>query len=207
MDQWKTAFSMSIIKRRFNDSQPDGFFIHAFPGIVNPTLFTRRHKGDILLVQVYVDDIIFGSTNPDFRLCNIMKNNFEMSMMGELKFFLGLQVHQSPCGIFISQSQYAIELLKKHGMGECVSMSIPMTTERLDVNLKHSNDQWTFVEMIRRALYLTASRPDIAFATFVCARYQACPMVKHLKEVKRIFRCLRQSYNIGLRYPKDSGFE
>ncbi|GKC09350.1 hypothetical protein Tco_1000960 [Tanacetum coccineum] len=80
--------------------------------------------------------------------------------------FLGLQVHQSPRSIFISQSQYTIELLKKH-----------------------------------------ASRTDIAFATFVCARYQARPVVKHLKEVKRIFRYVRQSYNMGLWYPKDSGFE
>nr|GFA23921.1 retrovirus-related Pol polyprotein from transposon TNT 1-94 [Tanacetum cinerariifolium] len=87
-------------------------------GIVDPTLFTRRYGGDILIVQVYVDDIIFGSSNPDFskRSVNLMKNNYEMSMMGKLKFFLRLQVHQSPCGIFISQSQYAIELLKKHGL-------------------------------------------------------------------------------------------
>ncbi|GKE17195.1 retrovirus-related pol polyprotein from transposon TNT 1-94, partial [Tanacetum coccineum] len=116
-------------------------------GIVNPTLFTRRHGGDILHVQVYVDDIIFGSTNPDFskRFANLMKNNFEMSMMCELKFFLGLQVHQSPCGIFISQSQYVIELLKKYGMDECVSMSTPMATERLDADLQGTpTDQTTY---------------------------------------------------------------
>ncbi|GJS88650.1 retrovirus-related pol polyprotein from transposon TNT 1-94 [Tanacetum coccineum] len=173
-------------------------------------VFTRRHGGDILLVQVYVDDIIFGSTNPDFskRFANLMKNNFEMSMMGELKFFLGLQVHQSPRGIFISQSQYAIELLKKHGLDECVSMSTPMATERLDADLQGTpTDQTTYRRMIGGLMYLTASRPDIAFATFVCARYQARPTVKHLKEVKRIFRYLRQSYNMGLWYPKDSGFE
>ncbi|GKC37532.1 retrovirus-related pol polyprotein from transposon TNT 1-94 [Tanacetum coccineum] len=112
-----------------------------------------------------------------------MKNNFEMSMMGELKFFLGLQVHQSPRGIFISQSQYAIELLKKHGMDECVSMSTPMTTERLDANLQGTpTNQTTYRRMIGRLMYLTASRPDIAFATFVCARYQARPTVNHLKE-------------------------
>ncbi|GJV48774.1 retrovirus-related pol polyprotein from transposon TNT 1-94 [Tanacetum coccineum] len=112
---------------------------HGFTkGIIDPNLFTRRHTGDILLVQVYVDDIIFGSTNLDFSKCfaNLMKNNFEMSMMGELKFFLGLQVHQYPRGIFISQSQYAIELFKKHGLDECVSMSTPMATERLDADLQ-----------------------------------------------------------------------
>ncbi|GKF12295.1 hypothetical protein Tco_0050221 [Tanacetum coccineum] len=129
-------------------------------------------------------------------------------MMGELKFFLGLQVHQSPRGIFISQSQYTIELLKKHGLDECVSMSTPMATERLDADLQGTpTDQTTYHRMIGGLMYLTASRLDIAFATFVCARYQAQLTVKHLKEVKRIFRYLRQSYNMGLLYPKDSGFE
>ncbi|GJU82541.1 retrovirus-related pol polyprotein from transposon TNT 1-94 [Tanacetum coccineum] len=86
---------------------------------------------------------------------------------GELKFFLGLQVHQSPCGIFISQSQYAIELLKKHGLDECVSMSTPMATERLDADLQGTpTDQTTYHRMIGGLMYLTASRPDIAFATF-----------------------------------------
>ncbi|GJS18320.1 hypothetical protein Tco_0412792 [Tanacetum coccineum] len=129
-------------------------------------------------------------------------------MIGELKFFLGLQVHQSHRGIFISHSQYAIELLKKHGMDDCVSMSTPMATERLDADLQGTpTDQTTYHRMIGGLMYLTASRPDIAFATFVCARYQARPTVKHLKEVKRIFRYLRQSYNMGLWYLKDSGFK
>ncbi|GKB80463.1 retrovirus-related pol polyprotein from transposon TNT 1-94 [Tanacetum coccineum] len=137
-----------------------------------------------------------------------MKNNFEMSIMGELKFFLGLQDHQSPCGIFISQSQYVIELIKKHGLDECVSMSTPMATERLDADLQGTpNDQTTYRRMIGGLMYLTVSHPDIAYATFVCARYQARPTVKHLKEVKRIFRYLRQSYHMGLWYPKDSRFE
>ncbi|GKD65162.1 retrovirus-related pol polyprotein from transposon TNT 1-94, partial [Tanacetum coccineum] len=130
------------------------------------------------------------STNPYFskQFANLMKNNFEMSMMGELKLFLGLQVHQSPYGIFISQSQYAIKLLKKHGMNDCVSMSTPMATKRLDVDLQGTpTNQMTYHQMIGGLMYLTASRPYIAFATFVCARYQARPTVKHLKEVKRIF--------------------
>ncbi|GKE98684.1 hypothetical protein Tco_0022035, partial [Tanacetum coccineum] len=117
-------------------------------------------------------------------------------------------VHQSPCGIFISQSQYAIELLKKHGMDDCVSMSTPMATERLDADIQGTpTDQTTYRRMIRGLMYLIASRPDNSFATFVCARYQARPMVKHLKEVKRIFWYLRQSYNMGLWYLKDSGFK
>ncbi|GJW32849.1 retrovirus-related pol polyprotein from transposon TNT 1-94 [Tanacetum coccineum] len=209
---WKKAlYGLKQAPRARYDKLSSFLIEHGFTkGIIDPTLFTRRHGGDILLVQVYVDDIIFGSTNPDFskRFANLMKNNFEMSMMGELKFFLGLQVHQSPCGIFISHSQYAIELLKKHGLDECVSMSTPMATERLDADLQGTpTDQITYRRMIGGLMYLTASRPDIAFATFVCARYQARPTVKHLKEVKRIFWYLRQSYNMGLWYPKDFGFE
>ncbi|GJR16234.1 retrovirus-related pol polyprotein from transposon TNT 1-94 [Tanacetum coccineum] len=160
---WYDKLSSFLIEHGFNK------------GIIDPTLFTRRHGGDILLVQVYVDDIIFGSTNPDFskRFANLMKNNFEMSMMGELKFFLGLQA-----------------------------------IERLDVDLQGSpTDQTTYRRMIVGLMYLTSSRPDIAYATFVCARYQARPTVKYLKEVKRIFGYLRHSHNMGLWYPKDFSFE
>ncbi|GJT94170.1 retrovirus-related pol polyprotein from transposon TNT 1-94 [Tanacetum coccineum] len=184
----KALYGLKQAPRAWYDKLSSFLIEHGFnKGIIDPTLFTRRHGGDILLVQVYVDDIIFGSTNPDFskRFANLMKNNFEMSMMGELKFFLGLQVHQSPRGIFISQSQYAIELLKKHGLDECVSMSTPMATERLDADLQGTpTDQTTYRRMIGGLMYLTASRPDIAFATFVCARYQARPTVKHLKEMR-----------------------
>ncbi|GJU82007.1 retrovirus-related pol polyprotein from transposon TNT 1-94 [Tanacetum coccineum] len=175
----KALYGLKQAPRAWYDKLSSFLIQHGFTkGIVDPTLFTRRHGEDILLVQVYVDDIIFGSTNPDFskRFANLMKNNFEMSMMGELKFFLGLQVHQSPRGIFISQSQYAIELLKKHGLDECVSMSTPMATERLDADLQGTpTDQTTYRRMIGGLMYLTASRPDIAYATFVCARYQARP--------------------------------
>nr|GEX92467.1 hypothetical protein [Tanacetum cinerariifolium] len=173
----KALYDLKQAPRAWYDKLSSFIIEHHFTkGIVDPTLFTRRHGRDIFLVQVYVDDIIFGSTNPDFskRFANIMKNNFEMSMMGELMFFLGLQVHQSPCVIFISQSQYAIELLKKRSMDECVSISTPMAIERLDADLHGTpTDQTTYHGMIGGIMYQTASRPSIAFATFVCARYQA----------------------------------
>ncbi|GJR54245.1 retrovirus-related pol polyprotein from transposon TNT 1-94 [Tanacetum coccineum] len=187
----KALYGLKQAPRAWYDKLSSFLIEHGFTkGIINPTMFTQRHGGDILLVQVYVDDIIFGSTNPDFskRFANLMKNVFEMSMMGELKFFLGLQVHQSPRGIFISQSQYAIELLKKHGLDDCVSMSTPMETERLDADLQGTpTDQMTYHRMIGGLMYLTASRPDIAFDTSVCARYQARPTVKHLKRLNGSF--------------------
>ncbi|GJS42329.1 retrovirus-related pol polyprotein from transposon TNT 1-94 [Tanacetum coccineum] len=107
-------------------------------------------------------------------------------------------------------SSFIIEhgFTKETCLDECVSMSTPMETERLDADLQGTpTDQITYRRMIGGLMYLTASRPDIAFATFVCAHYQARHTVKHLKEVKQIFQYLRQSYNIGLWYPKDSGFE
>nr|GEY04645.1 hypothetical protein [Tanacetum cinerariifolium] len=158
----KAAFLNGLLKEEVYVSHPDGFVDPDFPDHVyslKKALYglkqAPRAWGDILLVQVYVDDIIFGSANPDFskQFANLMKINFEMSMMGELN------------------------------MDECVSMSTHMATERLDTDLQDTpTDQKTYRQMIRRLMYLTASRPDIAFATFVCAHYQALPMVKHLKE-------------------------
>ncbi|GJY58460.1 retrovirus-related pol polyprotein from transposon TNT 1-94 [Tanacetum coccineum] len=184
---------------------------HFTQGIVDPTLYTRRHRDGILLVQIYVDDISFGSTNPVFsnRFEKLMKDNFEMLMMGEMKFFLGLQIHQSPRGIFINQSQYTMELLRKTPkMEKCNYLLIyEMATAKSMQILQVLNDQTKYHSMIGGLMYLTASRPNIAFATFVCARYQARPTEKHLKEVKRIFRYLRQSINKGLWYSKDSVFD
>ncbi|GJR15465.1 retrovirus-related pol polyprotein from transposon TNT 1-94 [Tanacetum coccineum] len=180
----------------------------AFAAHKNITIFHMDVKTAFLngplKEEVYVSQPD-GFVDPDFP---DHAYKLKKALYSKLKFFLRLQVYQSPRGIFISQSQYAIELLKKHGMDECVSMSIHMATERLDANLQGTpTNQMTYRQIIEGLMYLTTSRPDIAFATFVCARYQARPMVKHLKEVKRIFQYLRQSYNMGLWYPKDSGFE
>ncbi|GJR59332.1 retrovirus-related pol polyprotein from transposon TNT 1-94 [Tanacetum coccineum] len=100
-------------------------------GSIDPTLFITKHGDDILLVQIYVDDIIFGSMNPKLskNFEKLMHSKFEMSMMGELKFFLGIQIHQSPRGIFINQAKYAQDILKKHGMTSCDSIGTPMATK------------------------------------------------------------------------------
>ncbi|GJU46819.1 uncharacterized mitochondrial protein-like protein [Tanacetum coccineum] len=131
-----------------------------------------------------------------------------MSMMGELKFFLGIQIHQSSRGIFINQAKYAQEILKKHGMTSCDSVGTPMATKPLDADLSGTPvDQTKYRSMVGALMYLTASRPDIVHATCYCARYQARPTEKHLREVKRIFWYLKNTINMGLWYPKDTGFE
>nr|GEX78345.1 copia protein [Tanacetum cinerariifolium] len=159
-------------------------------GSIDPTLVITKHRGDILLVQIYVDDILFGSTNPKLskQFEKLMHIKFEMSMMGELKFFLGIQIHQSPRGIFINQTKYAQEILIKHGMTSCDSIGTPMATKHLDADLSGTLvDQTKYRSMVGSLMYLTASRLDIMHATCYCARYQAKPTEKHLTAVKRIF--------------------
>ncbi|GJR06676.1 retrovirus-related pol polyprotein from transposon TNT 1-94 [Tanacetum coccineum] len=179
-------------------------------GSVDPTLFIRREGNELILVQIYVDDIIFAASTPE--LCDlfakIMCSKFKMSMMGKISFFLGLQISQSPRGIFINQSKYALESLKKYGYESCDLVDTPMVEKsKLDEDKEgKAVDPSHYRGMIGTLLYLTASRPDLQFAICMCARYQARPTEKHLNAVKRIFRYLKGTVHRGLWYPKDSSF-
>ncbi|GJR71148.1 retrovirus-related pol polyprotein from transposon TNT 1-94 [Tanacetum coccineum] len=160
-------------------------------GSVDPTLFIRREGKELLLVQIYVDDIIFAASTPE--LCDlfakIMCSKFKMSMMGKISFFLGLQISQSPRGIFINQSKYALESLKKYGFESCDLVDTPMVEKsKLDEDKEgKAVDPSHYRGMIGTLLYLTASRPDLQFAICMCARYQARPTEKHLNVVKGSF--------------------
>ncbi|GJZ51863.1 putative ribonuclease H-like domain-containing protein [Tanacetum coccineum] len=147
-------------------------------GKIDKTLFIRRDKGDILLVQVYEDDIIFSSTKKS--LCTqfekMMHKKFQMSSMGELIFFLGITPMETQ------------KLLLKDEDGK-----------EVDVHLDRL--------MIGSLMYLTSSRPDIMFAVCAYVRYQVNPKVSHLYAVKRIFRYLKGQPKLGLCYPKDSPFD
>ncbi|KAH9685823.1 hypothetical protein KPL70_014116 [Citrus sinensis] len=175
-------------------------------GKADTTLFVKHKNQDILIVQIYVDDIIFGSTNEllckDFSSC--MSQEFEMSMMGELKYFLGLQIKQNEEGIFINQAKYVKDLLKRFGYDNGTAKSTPMsTTIKLDKDEKGKEvDIKTYRGMIGSLLYLTASRPDIMFSVCLCARFQSCPKESHMLAVKRIFRYLIGTINLGLWYPR-----
>ncbi|KAJ9547140.1 hypothetical protein OSB04_019683 [Centaurea solstitialis] len=180
-------------------------------GTIDTTLFLKKEGNDLLLVQIYVDDIIFGSTNPELctKFSKIMETEFEMSMMRELNFFLGIQVKQNPDGIFINQSKYIKDMLKKFNMTDCSPIKTPMPTGNLlgpDLAGKPV-DQKIYRSMIGSLLYLTATRPDIMFSTCFCARFQANPKESHLAAVKRILRYLKGTPELGLWYPKDSSFE
>ncbi|GKC08677.1 retrovirus-related pol polyprotein from transposon TNT 1-94, partial [Tanacetum coccineum] len=205
----KNAFLHGTLKEDVYVCQLEGFIDvdhpkSLFKGTIDPTLFIRRFDDDILVVQVYVDDIIFDSTNPrDTQLfSNLMKSRFKMLMLGEMMFFLGLHVNQSHCGIFINQSNYVLEILKKYGMETYDPVGTPMEiNDKLDLDKNETLvDATKYRSMIGALMYLTSSRSYIVHATCLCARYQAKPTEKPLKEVKRIFRYLRGTVNIGNGY-------
>jgi len=180
-------------------------------GTIDNTLFILHDKSDILLVQIYVDDIVFGSTNE--KMCKhfseIMSSEYEMSMMGELTYFLGLQVKQTSDGIFINQEKYVRDLLKKYQFDSVSSkdtpISAPLTLDS-DPNGKQV-DPTKYRGMVGSLMYLTASRPDIMFATCLCARFQSDPREAHANAVKRIFRYLKGVPRLGLWYPKGSSLD
>ncbi|GKD75695.1 putative ribonuclease H-like domain-containing protein, partial [Tanacetum coccineum] len=210
----KSAFLYGKIKEEVYVCQPPGFEDPDFPdsrGKIDKTLFIRRDKGDILLVQLYVDDIIFGSTKKSLctKFENMMHKKFQMSSIGELTFLLGLQVKQKEDGIFISQDKYVIEILKKFGFTDVKTASTPMETQKplLKDEDGEEVDVYLYRSLIGSLMYLTSSRPDIMFAVCACARYQVNPKVSHLHDVKRIFRYLKGQPNLGLWYPKDSPFD
>ncbi|GJS10963.1 retrovirus-related pol polyprotein from transposon TNT 1-94 [Tanacetum coccineum] len=156
-------------------------------------------------------DIIFGSTCQD--LCDdfskIMHDEFEMSMMGELNFFLGLQIKQLEYGIFFNQYKYIKEMLKKFGLEDSKPIKTPMSSE---TKLTRDEDE-EFIDdtkyhgMIGNLLYLTASRPNIVFSVCLCAHFQEAPKTSHLEAVKRIFRYIKGTTHLGLSYPKGMGVE
>ncbi|KAK1396495.1 hypothetical protein POM88_006358 [Heracleum sosnowskyi] len=167
---WYDTFSAFLLENQFTR------------GVVDKTLFYKHHGKNIILVQIYVDDIIFGSSNE--KLCekfsSLMRNKYEMSMMGELSFFLDSSPAKTPIS----------------------------TSTSLDLDSKGKKvDSSAYRGMVGSLLYLTASRPDIMFATCLCARFQADPKESHLVAIKRIFRYLKGSPNMGLWYPKNTGFE
>ncbi|GJZ97911.1 putative ribonuclease H-like domain-containing protein, partial [Tanacetum coccineum] len=137
----------------------------------------------------------------------LMHKKFQMSSMGRLTFFLGLQVIHKDDGIFISQDKYVDEILKKFGFSTVKTASTPMKTSKPLINDENAKDVHLYRSMIGSLMYLTSSRPDIMFVVCARARFQVTPKVSHLHDVKRIFRYLKGQSKLGLWYPKDSPFD
>ncbi|GKE18121.1 putative ribonuclease H-like domain-containing protein [Tanacetum coccineum] len=179
----KSAFLYGKIEKEVYVCQPPGLEDPDFPDRVYKVEKALWDKGDILLVQ--------------------------MSSMGELTFFLGVQVKQKEDGIFISQDKYVTEILKKFGFTDVKTASTPMETQKLLLKDKDGEevDVHLYRSMIGSLMYLTSSRPDIMFLVCACVRYQVNPEISHLHAVKRIFRYLKGQPKLGLWYLKDSPFD
>ena len=180
-------------------------------GKIDTTHFIKTKENDMLLVQIYVDDIIFGATNVSLceEITKCMHSEFEMSMMGELNFFLGLQIKQLKEGTFINHAKYIRDLLKRFNMEEAKTMKTPMSSSiKLDKDEKgKSIDSTMYRGMLGSLLYLTASRLDIMYSVCLYARFQSCHKESHLSVIKQILRYLKGTMDIGLWYPKRDNFE
>nr|GEV63241.1 uncharacterized mitochondrial protein AtMg00810-like [Tanacetum cinerariifolium] len=210
------AYSDSDQKRRYMFVNLLALKIQTFltkstRGQIDKTLFIKRHNDDILLVQIYVDDIIFRSTKKEMstEFESLMHDKFQISSIGELSFFLGLQVQQKSDGIFISQDKYVADILKKFSFSTVKIASTPIEPNKALVKDAEAEDVdvHLYKLMIRSLMYLTASRPDITFAVCACAKFQVTPKTSHLRAVKKIFRYLKGQPKLGLWYPKDSPFD
>ncbi|KAI3715218.1 hypothetical protein L6452_22190 [Arctium lappa] len=167
----KALYDLHQAPRAWYDTLSTYFLENGFDrGIIDKTLFIKRSKKDTLLVQIYVDDIIFGSTKD--QMCRdfeeLMHKSFKMSSMGELTFFLRLQVKQQKDGIFISQSKYVKDILDKYGLSDSKPASTPMETHKhITADLEGEDvDVYLYRSMIGSLMYLTASRPDVMFPVY-----------------------------------------
>ncbi|GKD29685.1 putative ribonuclease H-like domain-containing protein [Tanacetum coccineum] len=196
---WYETLSTYLLENRFRR------------GIIDKTLFIKKNKGDILLVHVYVDDIIFGSIKKS--LCNEfekkMHKRFQISSMGVLTFFLGLQVKHKDDRIFISQDKYVADILKKFDFVIVKTTSTPIETNKALIKDEESKgvDVHLYRSTIGSFMYLKASRPGIMFAVCACARFQVTLKVSHLHAMKRIFRYLKGQPKLGLWYPRELPFD
>ncbi|GJT22267.1 putative ribonuclease H-like domain-containing protein [Tanacetum coccineum] len=194
----KSAFLYGKIEEEVYVCQPSGF--------EDP-----QEHDDILLVQVYVDDIIFRSTKKEMstEFEKLMHDKFQISSIGELSFFLGLQVQQKSDAIFISQDKYVAEILKKFDFASVKIASTLMEINKALIKDEKAEDVdvHLYRSMIGSLMYLTTSRLDIMFAVCACARFQVTPKTSHFNVVKRIFRYLKDQPKLGLWYPRDSPFD
>ena len=172
------------------------------------TPFIKRENGELIVAQVYVDDIIFGSTKDElaYSFSKLMQAEFEMSMIGELNHFLGLQICQQETGIFISQSKYTKNLVKKFRLESASSVRTPMIPNvKLIVDLLgKSINSSLYRSMIGILIYLTTSRPNISYSVGVCVRYSANPKESHMIALKKIIMYVKSTADFGVWYSKDT---
>ena len=205
----KTLYNLKQAPRAWYDRLTQYLVSHGFTrGKSNQTLFIKREDDELIIAQVYVDDVIFGLTKDELAhsFSKLMQGEFEMSMIGELTNFLGLQIHQQDSSIFLSQSKYASNLVKKFGLESASFVRTPMSPNvKLTVDLLgRSVDSSLYRSMIGSLPYLTTSRSDISYSVKVCAKYQANPKESHMITLKRVIKYVKTTVDFGVWYSKDT---
>ncbi|CAL1359030.1 unnamed protein product [Linum trigynum] len=173
----------------------------------DPSLFTRNTVDGIVVLLVYVDDMIITGSDPDGirDITAILRNAFNLKEMGEVSYFLGLEVHRSSQGLFVSQRKYILDLLDSAGFSDCVPCSTPM-----EQNLKLSRDQGevmsdqsVYRSLVGSLIYLTHTRPNISYAVQVVSQYMGRATNLHLAAVHRLLRYLKQTQDVGMFFPAE----
>ncbi|PKA47383.1 Retrovirus-related Pol polyprotein from transposon TNT 1-94 [Apostasia shenzhenica] len=201
----KALYGLKQAPRAWN-AEIDRFFLqNGFQKSCNEaTLYTLNQNGHILIISIYVDDLLV--TGDDEGLIqnfkDQMKSKYEMSDMGQLRYFLGLEVHQSSKGIFISQKNYIQNVLKRFRMNECKAIDTPLSTSdklKKEDGAPEANSE-IYRSLIGSLLYVTISRPDLMFAASLLSRYMHQPSKKHFSTAKRVLRYLKGTIDHGLFY-------
>ncbi|KAL4033395.1 hypothetical protein IC575_006482 [Cucumis melo] len=196
---WYERLTMYLGKRGYSRGETD------------KTLFINKTSTDLIVAQIYVDDIIFGGFPKTLvnNFINIMKSEFEMSLVGELSCFLGLQIKQRSEGMFISQEKYVKNLVKKFGLYQSQYKKTPAATHAKITKdtIGTAVDHKLYRSMVGSLLYLIASRPDIDYAVGICVRYQSDPRTSHLNAVKRIIKYVHGTTDFRILYSYDTSSE
>jgi hypothetical protein len=183
--QWFAKFSSALLEFGFIKSK------------VDYTLFTRTLEGSFIALLVYVDDIVIASDNSAevSKFIQLLNDRFKLKDLGQLKYFLGLEIARSELGISVCQRKYALEVLKDTGMLASKPVQFPM-----EPNVKFSKDSGQILKdptayrrLVGRLLYLTISRPDISFVVQVLSQFMDKPRVPHLATATRVLRYIKAS--------------
>ncbi|XP_047309787.1 uncharacterized mitochondrial protein AtMg00810-like [Impatiens glandulifera] len=173
-------------------------------------LYTKKSENDMMVVALYVDDLIFTGSNTKLieEFKEVIKKEFEMTDLGLMKYFLGLEVKQSEEGIFISQERYALDILKKFKMEDCNPISIPMEpgTKLSKFDGGERADAGRYRSLVGSLRYLTSTRPDLMLSVGITSRFMEDPSYTHWKALKRILRYVRGTLSLGIFYSKSDNY-
>ncbi|KAI5312002.1 hypothetical protein L3X38_041175 [Prunus dulcis] len=214
MNQWKlrqldvkNAFLHGDLEEEVFMKQPPGFEDPTHPQFVYPSLFVQHTGNDIIILLLYVDDIIITGSSDQLiqRVVTNLSEVFEMKDMGQLTYFLGLQISYNSSGdIFVSQTKYAKDLLHKAGMSSCRACATPCKphTQVLQTDGEPLADPTMFRSLVGALQYLTFTRPDLAYAVNHVCQYMHNPTEVHYFLVKRILRYVQGTLEYGISFTK-----